>query len=216
MKSYIKTLLKEALVGEDYPSSWDIEEFKKLNSFNDRIKYCDTHLKKISSGSSRIVYMIDNEKVLKLAKNKKGLGQNEVEIEYSNYYDISSIVAKVFESDENNLWVEMELARKVTPSIFKSVVGVDFNTYSDAMTYYYYTNIKPNKYSYTQRKPENMDELWNNEFIYSMLDFMGSYDIPVGDLIRLSTYGLVKRDGQDSIVMIDYGLTHDVYASYYA
>lgn len=216
MKSYIKTLLREALVGEDYPSSWNIEEFKKLKSFNDRIKYCDTHLKKIASGSSRIVYMIDDEKVLKLAKNKKGLAQNEVEIEYGGYYDISNIVAKVFESDENNLWVEMELARKVTPNIFKSVVGVDFKTYSDAMTYHYYTNIKPSKYSYTQRKPENMDELWDNEFIYSMLDFMGSYDIPVGDLVRLSTYGLVKRDGQDSIVMIDYGLTHDVYASYYA
>jgi mRNA-degrading endonuclease RelE of RelBE toxin-antitoxin system len=77
MKEYIKELLRENLL-EDYPTSWSIEEFKKLNSFNARIKYCNQHLTRISSGSSRVVYKIDDEKVLKLAKNKKGLAQNEV------------------------------------------------------------------------------------------------------------------------------------------
>jgi hypothetical protein len=214
MKRYIQKLLRENLVGEDYPSSWNIEEFKKLNSFTKRVEYCNTHLKRLAAGSSRIVYMVDNEKVLKLAKNKKGLAQNEVEIEYGNYYDLSGIVAKVFESDENNLWVEMELAKKVTPNIFKNVVGVSFDEYTNAMKYNYFTNIKPNRYPTT--KPENMDEMWDNEFVYEMLSFMGNYDIPVGDLGRLSTYGLVNRDGSDTIVMIDYGLTNDVYGTYYS
>jgi hypothetical protein len=214
MKRYIQKLLRENLVGEDYPSSWNIEEFKKLNSFTKRVEYCNTHLKRLAAGSSRIVYMVDNEKVLKLAKNKKGLAQNEVEIEYGNYYDLSGIVAKVFESDENNLWVEMELAKKVTPNIFKNVVGVSFDEYVNAMKYNYFTNIKPNRYP--TAKPENMDEMWDNEFVYEMLSFMGNYDIPVGDLGRLSTYGLVSRDGSDTIVMIDYGLTNDVYGTYYS
>jgi hypothetical protein len=214
MKRYIQKLLRENLVGEDYPSSWNIEEFKKLNSFTKRVEYCNTHLKRLAAGSSRIVYMVDNEKVLKLAKNKKGLAQNEVEIEYGNYYDLSGIVAKVFESDENNLWVEMELAKKVTPNIFKNVVGVSFDEYANAMKYNYFTNIKPNRYP--TAKPENMDEMWDNEFVYEMLSFMGNYDIPVGDLGRLSTYGLVNRDGSDTIVMIDYGLTNDVYGTYYS
>ena len=214
MKRYIQKLLRENLVGEDYPSSWNIEEFKKLNSFTKRVEYCNTHLKRLAAGSSRVVYMVDNEKVLKLAKNKKGLAQNEVEIEYGNYYDLSGIVAKVFESDENNLWVEMELAKKVTPNIFKNVVGVSFDEYANAMKYNYFTNIKPNRYP--TAKPENMDEMWDNEFVYEMLSFMGNYDIPVGDLGRLSTYGLVNRDGSDTIVMIDYGLTNDVYGTYYS
>jgi hypothetical protein len=214
MKRYIQKLLRENLVGEDYPSSWNIEEFKKLNSFTKRVEYCNTHLKRLAAGSSRIVYMVDNEKVLKLAKNKKGLAQNEVEIEYGNYYDLSGIVAKVFESDENNLWVEMELAKKVTPNIFKSVVGVSFDEYVNAMKYSYFTNIKPSRYP--TAKPDNMDEMWDNEFVYEMLSFMGNYDIPVGDLGRLSTYGLVNRDGHDTIVMIDYGLTNDVYGTYYS
>ena len=62
---------------EAYPTSFNIEEFKQLKSFNQRIQYCEQHLQRISSGSSRIVYKIDDEKVLKLAKNKKGLAQNE-------------------------------------------------------------------------------------------------------------------------------------------
>ena len=214
MKTHIQKLLRESLLGEDYPLTWNIEEFKKLNSFTKRVEYCNTHLKRLAAGSSRIVYMVDNEKVLKLAKNKKGLAQNEVEIEYGNYYDLSGIVAKVFESDENNLWVEMELAKKVTPNIFKNVVGVSFDEYTNAMKYNYFTNIKPNRYP--TAKPENMDEMWDNEFVYEMLSFMGNYDIPVGDLGRLSTYGLVNRDGSDTIVMIDYGLTNDVYGTYYS
>ena len=48
-----------------------------------------------------------------------------------------------------------------------------------------------------------------------MLSFIGGYDIPVGDLCKLNTYGLVKRNGEDTIVMIDYGLNNDVWQDYY-
>ena len=68
-------------MGEDYPSSWNIEEFKSLRSFAERKRYCDANLQKIASGSGRIVYKVDNQKVLKLAKNKKGVAQNEIESE---------------------------------------------------------------------------------------------------------------------------------------
>ena len=67
-------------ISEEYPESWNIEDFKKLTSFNARVKYCEEKLRRISSGSSRIVYKIDDQKVLKLAKNKKGIAQNNQEI----------------------------------------------------------------------------------------------------------------------------------------
>lgn len=60
-----------------------------------------------------------------------------------------------------------------------------------------------------------MDEMWENEYVYEMLSFLGNYEPPVGDLCRLSTYGVVNRNGKNMIVMIDYGLTNDVYDSYY-
>ena len=56
-----------------YPVSFNMDEFKMLKTFAARIKYCQAKLQRISSGSSRIVYKIDNEKVLKLAKTVKEL-----------------------------------------------------------------------------------------------------------------------------------------------
>jgi mRNA-degrading endonuclease RelE of RelBE toxin-antitoxin system len=68
----------ESLIDEDYPTNWNFDEFKALTSFNKRALYCNNNLQRISSGSARIVYKIDNDKVLKLAKNAKGLDQNEM------------------------------------------------------------------------------------------------------------------------------------------
>ena len=200
---------------EDYPSSFDMEEFEKLTSFNKRIKYCEEHLKRISSGSSRIVYQIDNKKVLKLSKNKKGLAQTEVEVEYSGYYDISDIVAQVFNYDTNYLWIEMELARKLRPVDFKRITGFNWKDYQNAIHNHGINsgNARGNKQDVDKSTVEDM---WEDEFVYSMFDFIGSYGVPTGDLTRLSSYGIVSRDGEDMVVLIDYGLTHDVYGSYYS
>ncbi len=215
VKNFIKNIIKESFIEEEYPESFDMEFFKTLKSFASRKKYCEQHLKRISSGSSRIVYLIDNDKVLKLAWNKKGIAQNEIESEYSNYHDLSDIIAKVFDAHPDNLWIEMELAKKLTPSLFKQVVGFNFNDYSAAIHNYYYNN-NPSKYSYKIKVDDNLvSQMWEDEFVYDMFQYIGNYDVPVGDLTRLSSYGLVKRNGQDAIVLIDYGLSSDVYSSYY-
>jgi hypothetical protein len=194
---------------EDYPVSWSIDEFKKLTSFSARVNYCNQHLQRLSSGSSRIVYKIDDNKDLKLAKNKKGIAQNETEIDFGNDSYVNDVVAKIFDHDENNLWVEMELAKKVTPSIFKNIVGVTFENYCHIIKY---RNSISVDFGFTVSKPENYNDIWENEFVYNMMDFMVNYELPWGDLCRLSSYGLV---GNNRIVLIDYGLTSDVYDTYY-
>jgi hypothetical protein len=226
MKEFIKQKLSENLVyeviesylEEDYPSDFDLEEFSKLTSFNKRIQYCQERLKRISSGSSRIVYMVDDTKVLKIAKNEKGLNQNDIEATYSNYHDIKDITAQVFAYDDNDLWVEMELARKVTPKIFQQVVGVSFDDYCDALDKYFEA-VNPQKavrsWSRSSISQEKYDAMWDNEFVYDIFTFMGGYDTPVGDLQRLNSYGLVKRNGVDTIVLIDYGITWDGLDAYY-
>jgi mRNA-degrading endonuclease RelE of RelBE toxin-antitoxin system len=195
---------------EDYPTSFDMDHFKTLTSFNKRKQYCDEHLQKIKAGSSRIVYKIDDQKVLKLAYNAKGLAQNEVEVEYSSYYSLEDIVAKVFDHHEKYYWHEMELARKITKPEFEKIVGIDFENYSDAM-------IEYGKNRSTKKVPEHIsDFMWNkSEFCYEMLNFIGSYDIYGTDLAQLTAYGIVKRDGQDTIVLIDYGLNEKTFSTHY-
>lgn len=210
----------EEVLGEEYPSSWDIDRFKSLKSFSERIKYCQEHLQRISSGSSRIVYKIDNEKVLKLAKNKKGLSQNELEATYSQYDDLSDILARTFDSADDDTWVEMELARKLTPKIFKHIVGFEWEDFIEALTkQYYIANPQKDRFNFRNlsKIPEEIwQEMWENEFTYSMLNLMANYDIPVGDLRRLNSYGVVKRNGEDTVVLIDYGLNNENYEQYYS
>lgn len=198
---------------EEYPPSWNIEDFKKLRSFNQRIQYCEKNLQRISSGTSRIVYKVDDTKVLKLAKNKKGLAQNEIEVGFSKDYLWDGIVAQIYDYDQNDLWVEMELAKKVSPKKFQEIVGFSFENYCDGIRYH---EGQQGRNRIKRFKPENYEEMWeDNEFMYSIFDIIGSYEFPAGDLCKLSSYGLVNRNGQDEIVLIDYGLTNDVYDSYY-
>lgn len=224
MKHFIKQKLSESLVyeviesylEEDYPSNFNLEEFSKLTSFNKRIQYCQERLKRISSGSSRIVYMVDDTKVLKIARNQKGLGQNEIEAAHSNYYDLKDITAQVFAYDQNDLWIEMELARKVTPKNFLQVIGFSFDDYCRLIKEDYYSfNPSARGLRLKPVSPELKAEMVENEFIQEILNFMRGYDIPVGDLMKMNSYGLVKRNGQDDIVMIDYGLNNSVWQDYY-
>jgi len=200
---------------EAYPTSFNIEEFKQLKSFNQRIQYCEQHLQRISSGSSRVVYRIDDEKVLKLAKNKKGLAQNEAEVDYGTEIYLEGIVANIFEYDENGLWVEMELARKITESEFKRISGFEFKDFAAALNNYHHQRTNFRNGHKMPVDPEIVEQMWEDEFVYGVFQYLGNYEVPVGDLTRLSTYGIVKRDGQDTIVLIDYGLTNNVYKDYY-
>jgi hypothetical protein len=210
--------MNEENLEEDYPSSFDMEHFKSLDSFAARIKYCEEHLTRLASGSSRIVYMIDDEKVLKLAKNKKGIAQNEVEIEHSKYYDLKDIVAETFEYHPKGLWVEMEYARKMNKSDFQKITGFKFSDFKILITNYYYDSVVPEKgYKTFEKVPEEIkEEMWEDETIYGILQYIGSYAVPPGDLGRPSSYGIVKRDGQEDIVIVDYGLTDDVHSTYYS
>lgn len=215
IKNFLILEYVDSIIDEEYPSSFDREHFKSLSSYNSRVKYCEEHLTRIASGSARIVYQIDNEKVLKLAKNKKGLAQNEIEASHSQYYDLENVLARTFDADQNDLWVEMELARKVRVADFKRIVGFDFKDYCKAI--HNYDNEANNRRRYDMDiDPEILKDMWEDEFIYDIFQYIAGYEIPAGDLMRLNSYGLVKRNGQDAIVIIDFGLDNDVYTSYYS
>jgi len=197
---------------------FNIKEFENLNSFAARKKYADQTLQKIASGSGRHVYGIDSTKVLKLAANPKGIAQNEVErnMGMNDYYAKDS-VAEVFDADKNNLWLVSERAKKITPNRFFQLTGVKIQELAQWLGHMYRSN-KPRRfggYIPANVSPERDAELWENEFAVSIMDLMNTYDLPDGDLGRISSYGEVIRDGQPEVVMTDYGLTHNVWAANY-
>ena len=223
MKDFIKQklsetmtfdLLENMMVDEDYPSTFDMEHFATLKKFAERVRYCEEHLKRISSGSSRIVYLIDNTKVLKLAKNQKGLAQNEVEIQWGQDSYFGSILAHTFMYDPNDLWVEMELAKKVSKKDFQRLAGCTIEELNAYLRNF--KEINNGKRPIFSMDPEVKERLDENEFVGSIAEFMENIDAPAGDFGRLNSYGIVQRGGQDDIVLIDFGLTNDVYQTYYS
>lgn len=47
------------------------------------------------------------------------------------------------------------------------------------------------------------------------MELVGNYDLSFGDFKKISSFGLVNRNGENKIVLIDYGLTDEVYNTHY-
>lgn len=216
MSYLINKIIKEEVdrfLEEDYPQSFDMETFKSLNSFQQRIKYCEQHLQRMASGSARIVFKIDEDKVLKLAKNRKGIAQNEVKINMSNDYYIADILADVYDSDEDNyFWLEMEFCKKLSKGKFKQITGLDFEIYKQILDYVFYNEINP-RLGIEIKDPGVQHYVDTNEFAETMVDYLRNYNPPHGDLKRISSYG-ENKDGD--VVIIDYGLNDHVSKTYYS
>lgn len=215
-KIHITESQYKELIGEmAYPSSFDFDVFKTLKSFNKRVQYCEQHLTRISSGSSRIVYLVDDDKVLKLAKNQKGIAQNNVEISLGNegYY---TCFADVYDYDNDGLWLEMEFCRKAKKSDFKRIYGIPFEVlcYGIAEMVEYRNKFNPfNKYKPYWKQLMNSENDKVLEFIDSFREYIGGQGLETtGDLYRISSYGVTK---DNRIVLVDYGLDDDVYNNYY-
>jgi tRNA nucleotidyltransferase/poly(A) polymerase len=191
-----------------------LDEFEEIQSFTKKIEFANRYFQRIGSGSGRIVYDIDGTKVFKLAKNAKGVAQNEAEINIGSYHDTHNIVTKVLESNNNGSWIISEKAKKVNESRIRQLTGIP----SLNELYYFLrnheNNIKGGRNIFSL--DADTEKLLNdNEFVTELQDIMSNYSISSGDLGRPSTYGEVLRDGQPTIVLTDYGLTGEVYDTHY-
>jgi hypothetical protein len=210
LKQIVREALEETFDEAAYPSSWNLEEFTNINSFAGRLRYCKEHLQPIAQGSGRYVFGIDNETVLKLAKNRKGIAQNEAEYNIANDgYD--QIVAEVFECDEDYLWIEMERMNKCTPRTFESATGIKFDIFADALMFEE-NRVRGRRRMGIPSKPPEMDELYENEFFTHVVDSMVGYDLMVGDLIRIGSWGI---NTSGDVKLIDAGFTEDVNKNHY-
>lgn len=212
--------LKDCLMLESMDgTAFSFDELNKIGSFAGKVRYCENHLQRISQGSSRIVYRFDSNTVLKLAKNPKGLAQNEEEVSKSNETDLFAHIFK-FEG-ENCSWIVSEYARRATAADFRRLTGHDFKFVQK------YIELIASQYSRYRRwnpTPEqeefhenvmNMD-IPNWEFFYEINEYLTNYQLEAwGDLTRPSTWGVASRQNGDELVIVDYGLSDEVAAQHY-
>jgi len=198
---------------EDFPKF--LEGFNQIRSFKGRMDFANEHLQRIGSGSGRVVYDIDGEKVFKLAKNAKGIAQNEAEAGVGYYADTLHVVTEIFDSADDNSWLVSEQAKMVNEKRIKELTGIP--SLNDL--YYFLRNTvdqnKGGRKMFGQDK-EVEEFFWENEFASDLITFVVNYGQTPGDMGRPSTYGEVLRDGQPTIVLTDYGLNDEVFNTHYS
>lgn len=204
-----------------YPVSFNMDEMLSLRSYAARLKYCEQRLKKLGSGSSRTVYAVDDEKVLKMAKNPKGIAQNEAESEY--YLQTYGCFAKVYDYSDDYIYLEMQAARRAKKSDFKRITGYDFETLCAWIDYVHSWYARPSRFSYRNTDYDELfkseqfeEELKNYSLFNNVKSYLCDYQLEsVGDLKRLSSWGVVSENGEESLVIIDFGLNDEIANRYY-
>lgn len=197
--------------------NFDFEAFKSIKSFKNKIQYASTHLPKLGAGSSRIVYDLGNDKVLKLAKNTKGIAQNEHEYDVSRSYDHLNVVPAVYDFDENYSWIVFDKIRPAKKSDIQQIIGVNFDDFVIYVAYKTQWSIGGGKNNHFKDRFDHIDYnnkliLRENETVQNIIEVAVIFKLHPNDLIRISTYGVSKNGG---LVLADAGGSLDIINKYY-
>lgn len=141
-KNYIKSIVQEEItLLEKLRGTFDWNTFKSLSSLDEMEQYCLKTLgKPLGKGSSRIVFALSSNKVLKLAKNisggDKGRAQNKLEVETFTNPKAKAVVAKIYDYDPAYNWIISEITRPFKSSIKpEQAIGIDSDTFEEILRY---------------------------------------------------------------------------------
>ena len=206
----------------NFPKEFSFETFKSLKSFKKRISYCNLKLYKLGAGSSRVVYMIDPSTAIKVAKNEKGVAQNDVE----NDGELQKIglFPEIYDADDKGNWLIVQLADKAKLQDFDDILGVRFDficAYIDYLRSLYteYTDDwkgwKTLDYEQKFNEISLSDDYYGS--IYEKLEsYLSNFVIEnVGDLKRIANWGVVNENGKRNLVIVDAGFNDEVAKTYY-
>lgn len=129
LQQLVEELVKEALRG------FNFNKFKATPGIDAKIAYAESILPKMGMGSSRIVFAFSGGKALKIARNAKGLGQNEAEVDLFTDPQTKPVVARIFDADPNNEWVISEIVQPLEPTrqAWEAATGFDYLLFTGAV-----------------------------------------------------------------------------------
>jgi len=194
---------KEELPEDSDNQNTILKNLEKLETFAARVKYAEKNLKRLGAGSSRVVFVLPDENILKLAKNDRGVAQNKVE---SNPKMKSKILNKILGKAKNHAWIITQYLDKIKESEFEEMTDINFKDFGKAIGYGLQDVADT-----TKKKPKCFDEV-SKSFVYKELERLGEkFNLMPGDMSRISSWG--TRDGHP--VLIDAGLTKEIFDEFY-
>jgi len=239
--------LRKLLLEEFVPTK-ELEEMDKLFENSEELNVYKLLIQKAEDkfedvgghGSSRKVYHYNDDKVVKLAKNAKGIAQNTKECDIGTDRMYENILSKVHYCASNNVFLISEYAGVLErDEKFESVTGVPWISYliflswvdmrlNNKLGLYLDTSFSGNetleqtfKYMAKNRSDKNIDEndyklIENSDFCQEIEQFIADYNMDqLGDFYRMDSYGVARREGGDQIVIIDYGIDSKIWEEFY-
>lgn len=124
--------------------SGDPEEFFSmlgtLKTQKERIDLASLKLKKLGEGDGRIVFDLGEGKVIKFAKEKFGIAQNQSEkltYEALSSNDMEELVPEIFEVGKGLSYLVSEYARPASTSDFESLAGLPWEEFEYDLENFY-------------------------------------------------------------------------------
>ena len=214
--------------------SIDTLKKKKKKNGSEIIQYCENcNLYKLGEGGSRVVYQIDDEKVIKIEKDKQfaTYSQNNQEVISYRKCDnkMKEFVPKIYEWDKNHiqpLWIISEQVLTATYADFPKLLGFDFGSYTssaditqmkqDMQTYSKYPGKTINRFSlnlmdFLESYGDNdlslyQSEIANNKWLQNLKKMLDNGVVNYWELEIIENWGIVHRNGKTQLVILDIGI----------
>ena len=223
------------LIGEAAMDGFNPYDITRQYNIGDKYEYCCKYLgEPIGEGSSRSVFQIDDDRVLKLSiDDPNGKRQNKLEWDVIAGKRQSDLFPKGFYAAKNYSWIIVEYViplltdgedEESAKKSFLKLSGVPFDTFCDFAEFV--TILQKNDsddddieyddeyYSYYEEKVDMLKKQY--PYLNKMADYMNYYHITEGDLTKLEHYGMVNRDGKTLLVLLDFGLNYDIWKEFYS
>lgn len=210
LHSYIKLLVEKVR-----SNKFSLKEFKEMDDAAVMLAYCSECLEFLGEGSSRTVYRYSSSYVLKIASNKKGLGQNEEEMNVFTNPTTKRIVSKVVDYDKDYFWLMSEIVRPVkNRDEFFQLCGVpikdsqyfDLDDIEDITDYSIWNSLS-DVVSAIKDFPKK-----TQDFIVALFTVVKNNKLLQGDVEDIKHWGKTI-DGK--LVMLDYGYSEGVWNKHY-
>jgi hypothetical protein len=208
------------------PADWDPTMLGHDKSFKSRLEYAKKKAPRLGGGSSRVAFIIPDqgrETVLKVAKNKKGIAQNEAEVNVltDGYIGKMDIVIPLIDYDKENpqpTWLQTELAKKVSSQKLCKLLHCN---HTWELTYAVHNilgtgnkwmaDLKTIKKNLKDSGKTDQDIEKFMEYAYEVATLISSSSVLVDDFNNANNWG--EYNGRP--VLIDLGFTKEVEPLYY-
>ena len=197
------------------------------------VRYCEScNLYKLGEGAGRVVYQIDDEKVIKIQKQTLSSSQQnarEIDAFRSCTDEMKDFVPFVYDWDKNHtypLWIISEQVLQATYADFQKILGIDFGNYvssnditqmrQDLQNYSQYDGKTVTKYSFNltdflEAYGENdleiyFDQIKSNKWLKELYTLLSHGITSYWELENIENWGLVKRNGKPKLIILDIGI----------